>query len=604
MEYAIELHDISYSYPRSDVKSLKNISLAIEKGKFVVLMGPSGAGKTTLSLCLNGLIPQLLEGELTGKVIVANKDVRKYRVQTMSKHLGLVLQDPETQIFGLTVEEDTAFGPRNFSVPVEEIRRRIDEALARVRLQGYKQRNTQELSGGEKQRLAIAGVLAMQPEILVLDEPASELDPAGRKEIYETLDNLRKEQNLTILLIEHSSEEIINRADEVIVVNQGEIAWRGAPGELFRNIPLLRRFGLRPLPVSLVGWELYQKGLIGSPEIPLDVSEAEQMIRRLFGERGQLTNRDQSFMASNQEQAILGNNQSPLNDLGRNMCRPKNEKLPALIEVSNLSYQYNSTQKALQGVNLAIQAGEFVALIGENGAGKTTLAKHFNALLKPTCGDVVIDGMNTREFTTPQLAQTVGYVFQNPDHQIFSVSVEKEMEYGLKNIGLREREIKERIDEALQLTGLAEQRKTHPFSLGKGERQMIAVASILALRPKILVIDEPTTGLDWAGIQKLMALIGQLHKSGTTIIMITHDMELVAQYAERSIVLKDGGIFLDGKTREIFADFEVLGQTAIVPPQIPRLTARLKDLGLQQILLDEREFLNVFNPERLGTTWR
>lgn len=234
---AICLKNLSYRYPNAVEPSLKNINLDVEKGKFILIMGSTGAGKTTLSLCLNGLIPQLLEGKLTGRVSVAGKDVGKTAVQSLSKVLGLVLQDPETQVIGRTVEEDTSFGPRNFLVPLDEIRQRVNQTLEKVRLQGYNDRLSEELSGGEKQRLAIAGVLVMEPEILVLDEPTSELDPAGRSEIYATLADLRRKKDLTIILVEHSSEELIYKADEVVVLNQGELVWRGVPSELFRNLP-------------------------------------------------------------------------------------------------------------------------------------------------------------------------------------------------------------------------------------------------------------------------------------------------------------------------------------------------------------------------------
>lgn len=565
----IELRDVSYCYPNSGKPSLKNVTFSAEKGTFVAIMGPTGAGKTTLNLCLNGLIPQLLEGDFTGNITVAGQDLSLNGVQSMVKHIGLVLDDPETQIFGRTVQEDTAFGPVNLSLPAEEIYRRVVEALNRVGLKGYEERDTSGLSGGEQQRLAIAGVLAMQPEVLVLDEPASELDPVGRTEIYKTIDDLRLAKRLTILVTEHYGEEISKRADQVIVFNRGEIVWQGVPEELFRNISLLDRFGIRPVPVSLVGWDFYQKGWITLDEIPLDVLSAEKMVRNVLSKHS-LRDSLSSFKPES--------------------FRRPDTKAPVVLQVSNLLYQYTPDIIALQSVNLTIRRGEFVALIGRNGSGKTTLTKHFNGLLKPTDGEVVVDGMNTKKFNTSILAQVVGYVFQNPDHQIFSNSLERELAYGLKNAGLDDAEIKLRVDNALKLTGLEQQRNDHPFSLGKGERQKVAVASILALEPKILVIDEPTTGQDWAGMQNMMALIKQLHENGTTVIMISHDMEIVAKYAQRVIVMKDGGILLEGSTREVFENFEMLEQAGIVPPQIVRLTARLKDLGFEDTFLNEKEF--------------
>lgn len=573
-ENAIELNQVSYSYPNSVEPSLKNVTLVVEKGKFMVLMGSSGAGKTTLSLCLNGLIPQLLEGKLTGQVSVAGKDVGKTSVQSMSKVLGLVLQDPETQIIGRIVEEDTAFGPRNVLIPLNEIKQRVNLTLEKVRLEGYQQRLTEALSGGEKQRLAIAGVLVMEPDILVLDEPTSELDPLGRLEIYETLDDLRREKDLTILLVDHSSEEVIKKADEVVVLNEGEVVWKGVPSELFRNIPLLRKFGIKPIPVTLIGWYFFKKGWISFAEIPLDTSSAEDLIRRLLPEFGHW-------------------HEQPHGQIKNRLLKQRSETSVA-VQVRDLIYEYNPSQPALHGMNMTIEAGQFVALIGQNGAGKTTLAKHFNGLLKPTCGEVIVEGMNTLHYDTSDLSKTIGYVFQNPDHQIFSATVEKELEFGLKNANYKGKDIKDRVDEVLQYTGLEKFRNVHPFSLGKGERQMIAVASILVLKPKLLIIDEPTTGSDWAGVQTMMVLIRKLHAAGTTIIMITHDMDLVAQYAQRVIVLKDGDILLDGTPQEVFFHDQMLLDSAIIPPQLCRLSVQLSDILAHETFIEASEFTAMF----------
>ena len=568
MESIIKLQELNYQYPSSEEKNLNNINVEVEEGKFVVIMGPTGAGKTTLSLCCNGLIPQLFEGKVSGSVQIAGMDVSKYRVQTLSKHVGLVLQDPETQIFGMTVEEDTAFGPRNFMIEREEIFSRVKDALKRVRLSGYEKRNTTELSGGEKQRLAIAGTLAMTPEILILDEPTSELDPIGRQEIYATLDDLRREKNLTIMVIEHSSEEIIEKADQVVVLNHGEKVWEGTTRELFGDIDLLNRYGIKPLTSGVIGWALYKNGFISKDEIPLNVEEINCILKRLLGGR-----------------AIKQLREKPENR--------KEAETPIVLSVNNLVHKYSNNKKALSGVNLDIRQGEYVALIGQNGAGKTTLAKHFNGLLLPTEGDVMVNGMNTKTVGIDKLSRFIGYVFQNPDHQIFSTSVEKELEYGMKNIGIPESEMKEKIEKVLNFTGLLKHRDTHPFSLGKGERQLVAVASILAIEPQILVVDEPTTGLDWIGINNMMTLIDTLHKNGTTIIMVTHDMDIVAKNAHRVIVMKDGEICLDGPTEEVLSRFEVLREAYIAPPQVMQISKTLQEMGLSRAVVNEEELTAV-----------
>lgn len=581
MENALELLNLCYRYRHAESLTLKNINLDLERGKFVVIMGPAGAGKSTLSLCLNGLIPQLLEGELSGRLTVAGQDVSRQPVQALARHIGLVLQDPETQIFGRTVAEDTAFGPRNLAFSEMEVERRVAEVLKLVALQGYDQRNTAELSGGEKQRLAVAGVLAMGPDVLILDEPASELDPQGRVDLYTALDELRRNRNLTILVIEHNVEEVIERADEVVALNEGEIVWRGRPADLFRKVELLKQLGIKPLPVSELGWDFYQKGWIEPEEVPLNLSAAANVVRKIVMGRSESPEPAIALMEL-AEQAIA----QAIPD------RPVIAQTSALLTVSGLAHRYSSGQTAIRDLNLSVREGEFVALVGPNGAGKTTLAKHFNGLLKPSDGDVIVDGINTRQIETAGLAQTVGYVFQNPDHQIFAVSVEKEIEYGLRNVGLGQQEIRNRLDWVLDLTGLQEHRTDHPFTLGKGKRQLLATASILALKPKLLVIDEPTTGLDWNGTETIMGFIRELNRYGTTIVMITHDMEIVARHARRVIVINQGRILCDAEPRSLFANSSVMQEASLVPPQIARLSHDLRDLELGRTFLTVEEFLN------------
>ncbi len=564
VEAEVDVKNLCFSYVKGDENTLSNITLSAEKGKFTVIMGHTGAGKTTLLMCLNGIIPQLLNGSLTGDISVSGLNALQYRVQTLSKSVGLVLQDAETQILGRTVSEDVAFGPRNYLVPREEILERINEALSRVRLNGYESRSTDNLSGGEKQRLAIAGVLAMKPKILVLDEPTSELDPLGRDEIYTTIENLSKESEITIIAVEHASQDILQRADHLIVLSQGAVSWRGNPRDFFKSSALVEENGIKPIPVGIVGNRLCERGLIPPERIPLSVDEAFDTVTDLLSGR-----------------QIIMTSEAP-------SVRPK-ETQSNLVSIKNLGHVYENGKTALHEVNLDVREGDFLALIGQNGAGKTTLAKHFNSLLKPTQGSVHVCGINVGESEPEELASHIGYVFQNPDHQIFSQSVWKEVAFGLKNIGLPENEMRSRIERVLNFTHLWNLRDEHPFSLGKGERQMIAVASILALEPKILVVDEPTTGLDWRGIRRIMDLIKTLHDNGTTIIMITHDMDLVAHYATRTVVMRHGAVLLDGETRDVLADTEKLRDAYVTPPQIVDFSLRLKPFGLNRIILDEKE---------------
>jgi energy-coupling factor transport system ATP-binding protein len=567
----IKVQDLSYTYPKGEAEVLSGVSLEVKEGEFTVIMGHTGAGKTTLLMCLNGIIPQLLEGEEKGRIEIGGLDVGKYRVQTLSRHVGLVMQDSETQVFGRSVEEDVAFGPRNYLVPREEIFVRVDQALARVRLAGYNKRSTHELSGGEKQRLAIAGVLAMKPEILILDEPTSELDPLGRDEIYATIADLRREKKLTIVAVEHSSQEIHERADNIIVLSGGKIVWSGQPSLFFRDVDLVNKTGIKPIPVSVMGHRLLEKGLIKREEIPLNLDDAYALIERLLGGR-RLRAPSPARAASREQQS---------------------DKRRPLISIRNLVHEYGNGKRAIDGLSLEIYEGDFVALIGQNGAGKTTLAKHFNSILKPSSGSVEVCGVDAAKSEPEDLSRHIGYVFQNPDHQIFCQSVYKELEYGLKNLELGEDEIKRRIDSVLELTGLSRQRDEHPFSLGKGERQMIAVASILVLEPEILVVDEPTTGLDWAGVKRMMDLINKLHDKGTTIVMITHDMDILSHNASRAVVMRHGKIVMDGAPAEVFGAEEELKEAYVTPPEIARLSVRLSRMGLDRIVTDEEELADI-----------
>lgn len=555
---AIEIKGLSFTYKNSDSEVLKDVDLSIEEGKFTVIMGRTGAGKTTLAMLPNGIIPQLVEGTVKGTIIAAGKDSSKYRVQTMAREIGLVLQDPETQIFGRTVDEDTAFGPRNYLVPRDEIKERIKRALDKVRLDGYEKRQTSQLSGGEKQRLAIAGILAMDPSIIILDEPTSELDPIGREEIYSTMVSLQRDQKKTVVAVEHSSQEISEKADNIVVLSDAHVVWQGSPKDFFRELDLVERYGIKPLPVSKVGWELYKKGFIAKEEIPLTVDDAYSLVLRLLDGR----------------------------KLGFSPAEVPRQERTKLIEVNDVHYQYDKSKEALKGVSFDIYEGDYVALIGQNGAGKTTLAKHFNSLFKPTSGRILVCGKDTRNEEPNTLAEQIGYVFQNPDNQIFSTSVYKEMEYGLKALKLSEEEMSKRIHEIAKLLDIEKVLEEHPFSLGKGERQRVAVASILVLKPKILVVDEPTTGQDWDGIQNMMKLIDELHANGTTIVMITHDMDVVATHANRVIVMAKGSMVADGSVRDVFKQEKALKDAYVARPQIPELSERL---GLESMALTAQE---------------
>jgi len=548
MQQSLDVVGVSYRYPKADSDVLRGIELSLKAGSFTVVMGQTGAGKSTLLMALNGVIPHLKEGTMTGEVILDGTSLRDFRVQTITEYIGLVLQDPESQILGRTVAEDVAFGPRNYLVPREEIHRRVSDCLARVQLSAFAERETSQLSGGQKQRLAIAGILALKPEVLCLDEPTSELDPQGREEIYATVDRLRHSDDATIIAVEHASADVVHRADRLVVLKDGMVSWQGVPADFFRDLELVEENLVKPLPLTVIGDHLVKAGLIGRDEIPLDLESAVSLVQRLAAGRP-LPTPDQAATSSEAAQPV--------------------------IEIRDLVHTYPGGHRGLSGVNLSIHAGEYVALVGRNGAGKTTLAKHLNRILQPTSGQVIVNGVDAATLQSWELARHVGYVFQNPDHQIFCATVAEEVAYGMKTVGMPQAEIDARLDEVLGFTGLGAVRDEHPFSLGKGERQRIAVASILALRPQILVVDEPTTGQDWAGVQAMMKLIDELNAAGTTIVMVTHDIDVVAHHARRVVVMSDGLVAADGPTADVLAQTDVLAAAAVTTTDTVALSRRL-----------------------------
>lgn len=560
MDRSLEVVGVSYRYPKADADVLHDVSVRFPTGSFTVLMGPTGAGKSTLLMTLNGVVPDLKEGTMSGEVHLDGVSLAGFRVQTITEHVGLVLQDPESQILGRSVAEDVAFGPRNYLVPRAEITRRVGESLAQVQLAGFEERETSQLSGGQKQRLAIAGVLALHPRVLCLDEPTSELDPAGRDEIYATVDALRRSGDVTIVAVEHASSDVVQRADELVVLKDGRVSWQGRPGDFFRDLDLVEANLVKPLPAVVIGSALAGAGLVPAAAVPLGVDDLEALVRRLAGCR---------LPAPPDPAPVAPTSGRPV------------------VELRDLVHTYPGGHRGLDGVSLTIEAGEYVALVGRNGAGKTTLAKHLNRILQPTSGSVVVDGIDASTLQPWELARHVGYVFQNPDHQIFCTTVAEEVRYGLKMAGLDAGEIEARVTEVLDFVGLGGVRDEHPFSLGKGERQRIAVASILALRPQILVVDEPTTGQDWAGVTSMMALIDRLNAAGTTIVMVTHDIDVVAHHARRVVVMDAGRVLADGPTADVLARTDVLARAAVATTQTVELGRRLWPGATP--LLDEAE---------------
>jgi len=564
----VDIQGLTYSYPTSQQPVLRGIDLRVRKGEFLSIMGPTGAGKSTLCLTLNGIIPQSLAGVLNGTVVVDGMSTAKYGVHQLTSKVGMVFQEPESQLFAMHVEEELSFGPENLGVPPDEIRQRVEWALKVVRMEPFRYRSPFRLSGGQKQRVAIAAALTMYPSILILDEPTAGLDPIGKTEVFSVVHDLKKMRNMTIIMVEHESEEIARFSDRIAVMEGGRIILQGTPREVFSQTATLTKIGLNVPQVC----ELAQKmndgsmGRHGYSFMTLD--EAETQIRKDFeiGNLGGRTKLTENANSASEEGVAKGGN-------------------PA-VEVGDLHFSYERGTEILHGINLKIRKGEFVAIIGQNGSGKTTLVKHFNGLLRPDSGRVFVNGEDTAQKTVAQLSRTVGYLFQNPDHQIFSTSVEDEIAFGPKNLGVGTEETTERVKEALKLVGLEEYRKVPPSTLGLGQRRKVTLAAIVAMKPEVMILDEPTTGIDWSGSLQLMDSVTELNKLGHTIITITHSMRVVAQYAQRTVVLANGEVILDGPTREVFSKPDILESTFLSPPQITSLGQKL-GIGADVLSVDE-----------------
>lgn len=551
MAVSISFQDVSYTYRRGENPALQDITGEIKDGSFVVIMGHGGAGKSSLCFAVNGLIPRFFRGVYSGQVIVRNRNVSGASISDLSKKVGLVLQDFEAQLFSTNVELEMAFGPENQGLSAGEIKGRVDRYLKFVGLSGMERRDTATLSGGQKQRLAIGSVLAMETPVLVLDEPTTDLDPEGRARVLSLSKGL-KDRERTLLLIDHEPDAAVE-ADEIWLLRNGRIVNRGRPGDILADAALLESCGIKPLPVM----ELFRS--MAWPGRPLTVEDAISLI-------------SEHHLAPRRQNRI-------------NNDRGEGANTSAILEARDLTFQYSGSHvPVLQNVNLAVREGEFIAILGQNGSGKTTLAKQFNGLLKPSSGQVLVRNQTTLLLKHRDLARLVGYVFQNPDHQIFSPTVREEVGFGLRVMGEEAAKINLHVEEALAATGLEGYEERSPFLLTKGERQRVAVASILAAKPEVLILDEPTTGLDYRHQRDTMEMLKRLNTLGHTIIVITHTIWIAENYADRTIVMKEGRILADGPTRLVFRDETRLQEASLSPSPLVRLS---NHLGMNALTLKD-----------------
>ena len=532
---------------------LRGVDLRLRQGEVKLLLGPSGSGKSSLALTLNGLIPHQLDAEIRGSVTIAGRDTREVGVDWLTTKVGMLFQDPESQIATLTVVDEVAFGLENLRVPPEEMRPRIEAALRQVGLDGLEERDTGALSGGQKQRLALASTLAMGVEVLVLDEPTANLDPEGTADFFDLLRQL-KASGATVLIIEHKLDELIDQVDSIAVLgDDGTIIADGPPREVLRdNRDALTRLGVWLPQVSDLANRLLGCGITLEP-YPLTVEEAfEALAEVLPGEVATV---------SKTQHAPLSNG-------------PAAEPL---IEVRGLSYRYPEGAQALNGVNLTVPKGEFYALLGPNGSGKTTLAHHLIGLKRPPRGTVFLGGQDVARMPVAELSRSVGYVFQNPEHQFVSLTVRDELAFSLHAYRVPEAEIEPRVRALLREFGLEEQAGSNPYQLSQGQKRRLSVATMLAVEPAVLILDEPTFGQDMENAERIAQQLARLNKAGTTIVVITHDMKLVGECAHRAGVLVAGETLFEGSPRELFSRPDLLKKACLAPPPLYELSRRLAD---------------------------
>jgi energy-coupling factor transport system ATP-binding protein len=570
MSSLVEVRNLSFRYPRTERWILSNVNLEIHRGELALLMGPSGCGKTTLALCLRGIIPSTIPGELRGSIRVAGKDVTDYSPHQLAEDISVVFQDPDDQVCCMTVMDDVAFGLENLMVHRDVIRERVDVALDVTGMSRLRNKEVYLLSGGQKQRVAIASGIAMSPKLLILDNPTANLDPIGTREVMSTIDRLREKFDMTMLVIEQKVDELIDKADRVILMNrEGSIEFVGDPREIMETYgkEIVERLGLRIGQCSEIAMLLREKGLRVRPYPVKD----EEVIRTL--------------LELKREQVLLFKG-------GKYPVPRRVEPEPSrqVVQVREVFFAYPDGTEVLRGVNLSVEKGDFLAIIGPNGSGKTTLCLNLLGIYKPNRGEINIAGLNTKETPLSILAEKIGYAFQEPERQFVSTTVYDEIAFGLRIRGFSREEVDARVREMVDAFLLTGYEDVHPFRLSMGEKRRLSVASILVLKPDIFILDEPVTGLDLMNLRVLMGILEKFNKRGCTILIVTHDMTLVAEYTRSVCLVHNGIITFHGSTREFFGEYEPEEETGITFPPVCRISRRMAADGISPYTLTPSEF--------------
>jgi energy-coupling factor transport system ATP-binding protein len=508
------VENLSFRYRDRPGAAIHNLSFTANPGEVLLIAGASGCGKTTLVRCINGLIPRSYKGEMSGKISVFGENVSRWKLSQISQKIGTVLQDPERQILGTKVVNEVAFGLENLGMARSEIFSRVDEALNFLKIPHLRNRETFNLSGGEKQKVALAGVLAMRPSIVLLDEPLASLDPASAQD---TLDAVRllADQGLSILMVEHRVEDVLRiHPERVMFMSEGEIRYLGDVAGLSK--------------------------VVNYREVKLP---AEDIVERAKHDPAPV-----------EIKVLPGVTKS---ETGQEM----------LVQFEDVAFGYESGVEILHGINLQINRGDVIAVLGPNGAGKTTFVKHAIGLLKPKSGKVFVGGRDTHEASVAEIASMLGYVFQSPSHMLFAPTVRDELAFGPTNMKHTKEQIELEVKESLKIVNLSEKENDPPLALSFGQQKRVSIAAILAMRSRILVMDEPTAGQDYQNYMNFMDSILQM-PAFEAIMFITHDVDLAAIYANRVLIISGGTLIADGKPQDVLRDFDRLKANRIIPTSL------------------------------------
>ena len=570
----ITVENLRYRYPHAKELALDELDFSVEKGEFIGIIGENGAGKSTLSQALMGLVPQFYKGAYGGTVMVDGIEAGRTPVAQLCGHVGLVFQNPFNQLSGAkdNVYEEVAFGMQNLGVPAEEMKNRVEEALKLLDIWQYRDRNPFDLSGGQMQRVAIASVLVMRPDVMILDEPTSQLDPEGSDEVFKAVETLTG-SGITILMIEQKIEKLAAYCDRILLLHKGKQIAFDTPQKVF-SMPDLNNYGIQAPAFTRI---CKAEGVtLADGTYPVTVEEAAGVLRekRLEapacadgGERAQRT--------AGVEAAQAGGSAESAGSSDEQFC------------IEKLDFSYLADVPVLKNLNMKLDKRP-TAIIGQNGAGKTTLVKLLKGLLKPVSGSIYFHGEDISGKTVAMLAGNVGYVFQNPDDQIFKYNVMDEILFGPLNIGMDAERAKKEAERALKLTGLTGKEKENPYDLELYERKMTAIASVLAMDTDVLILDEPTIAQDWKGRQIIGGIIRSLSECGKLVIAILHDMDFVAENFERVIIMAHGQVLADGTAKEVFAQEEALKKARLQKPYVMQLC---EALGYEKSYLTVEELL-------------